>query len=119
MRWLVQALEADRSGSVTEIDLKYIIFDSPIPKPVQQLKVRRPGGTLAYPDFAWPDLKKIVEADGFAAHGSPEQLQNDLWRQNDLMDLGWDIRRFTATEIREQPSRVRSEIVHFINNTVL
>lgn len=119
MRWLVQTLAADRSGSASEIDLKYIIFDSPIPRPIQQLRIQRPDGSSAYPDFAWTDLKRIVEADGFVAHGSPEQLQEDLRRQNDLMDLGWEIRRFTATEIREHPLRVQSEIVRFIQSPVL
>ncbi|MEX1037567.1 MAG: type IV toxin-antitoxin system AbiEi family antitoxin domain-containing protein [Acidimicrobiia bacterium] len=122
MRWLVGAIANDQSGSVSEIDLKHIIWDAPIPPPVQQLQIRLPDNSNAYPDFSWPYRSKIVEVDGFGTHGSPEQLQSDLRRQNALMELGWQIRRFTATEIRDDPNRVRTEIIRFINgpsNTVL
>ncbi len=116
MRWLIGELADDVSASVSEIDLQQIISEIPIPRPVQQLRIKRPSGRNAYPDFAWPDLMKIIEVDGFEAHGTPEQLQEDLQRQNDLMDLGWSIRRFTATEVRDDPERVRDEIARFIGN---
>lgn len=119
LRAVVADLVDDRSGSVAEIDLKHIVRDAPIPMPVQQLQVRLPDGQNAYPDFSWPDRMRIVEVDGFGAHGTPEQLQNDLRRQNALMELGWDIRRFTATEIRTDSRRVRDEIVKFVNRPVL
>jgi hypothetical protein len=115
MRWLVGAIANDESGSVSEIDLKHIIWGAPIPPPVQQLQIRLKDNSHAYPDFSWPDLSKIVEVDGFGAHGTPEQLQSDLKRQNALMELGWQIRRFTATEVRNDPGRVRDEIVRFIH----
>ena len=105
----------DQSGSVAEIDLKHIVLDAPVPTPIQQLRVRLLDGANAYPDLAWPDRMRIVEADGFEAHGTPEQLQNDLRRQNQLMELGWEIRRFTANEVREEPERVRWEIIRFVN----
>ena len=90
-------------------------MNAPVPKPIQQLRVHRPDGGNAYPDFAWPDRMRIVEVDGFGAHGTPEQLQHDLRRQNQLMELGWEIRRFTANDIRERPLEVRDEIIRFVN----
>lgn len=115
LRRVIRSVADDQSASVSEIDLKHIVMDAPVPPPVQQLQVRLPDGTNAYPDFAWPDRMRLVEADGFEAHGTPEQLQHDLWRQNQLMDLGWEIRRFTATDIRDKPDEVRDEIVRFVN----
>lgn len=115
MRRVIRLVADDQSGSVAEIDLKRIVMDAPVPAPVQQLQVKLPDGSNAYPDFAWPDRMRIVEADGFETHGTPEQLRHDLWRQNQLMDLGWEIRRFTATDIREKPVAVRDEIVRFVN----
>ncbi len=115
MRWLLGAIANDQSGSVSEIDLKYVIWKAPIPRPIQQLRITLPDKTHAYPDFSWPDVMKIVEVDGFGAHGTPEQLQNDLKRQNALMELGWQIRRFTATEVRDDPGQVRSEIIRFVD----
>lgn len=114
-RRVVAFVADDQSASVAEVDLKHIVMDAPVPRPIQQLKVRLRNGSHAYPDFAWPDRMRIVEVDGFEAHGTPEQMQRDLWRQNELMELGWEIRRFTATEIREEPLRVRADIIRFVN----
>jgi hypothetical protein len=116
MRRIVQVVADDESGSVAEIDLKYVIWDAPVPTPIQQFQIRLPGDSNAYPDFSWPDRMRIVEVDGFGAHGTPELLQNDLRRQNSLMELGWEIRRFTATEIRDEPGRVRDELTRFVNS---
>ena len=115
MRRMLATLFDDFSGSVSEVDLRTIVVDAPIPQPVQQLRVHLPTGANAYPDFAWPDLMRIVDVDGFGAHGSPDQLDADLRRQNLLMELGWEIRRFTARRIREDPHSVREEIVQFVN----
>lgn len=117
MRSVVGAVWNDQSGSIAEIDLKHIVLDAPIPRPVQQLQISLHDGTNAYPDFSWPDRLRIVEVDGFGTHGTPEQQQNDLRRQNALMDLGWEIRRFTATEVRLEPDRVRSELIRFVNRS--
>ena len=114
-RRVVAFVADDQSGSVAEIDLKHIVMEAPLPRPVQQLQIRLPDGSNAYPDFSWPERMRIVEADGFDSHGTPEQLEHDLRRQNQLMDLGWAIRRFTARDIRERPLEVQDEIVRFIN----
>lgn len=105
----------DESGSPAEIDLRELILESPVPAPVQQLRIRLWPTENAYPDFAWPDRMRIVEVDGFGSHSTPAQQQSDLRRQNRLLELGWEIRRFTATEIREEPQRVIDEIVRFVN----
>jgi hypothetical protein len=115
MRRIIQLVADDKSGSPAEIDLKDMVFNAPVPIPVQQLRVPLPSRENAYPDFSWPDRMRIVEVDGFGAHGSPEQQQRDLRRQNQLLDLGWEIRRFTATEVRDEPERVRAELIRFVN----
>lgn len=119
MRTAVRYVDDDQSGSVAEIDLKEIVLGSHIPRPIQQLEITLPDRSHAYPDFSWPDRMRIVEADGFEAHGTPEALRVDLIRQNALMDLGWEIRRFSATEIREHPDEVRAEIIRFVNKPFL
>jgi hypothetical protein len=106
----------DESGSGAEIDLAWIVMNAPIPKPIQQLKICLPDGANAYPDFSWPDRMRIVEVDGFGAHSTPEQMEHDLRRQNRVLDLGWEIRRFTPIRIRDEPQIVRAEIIRFVNN---
>lgn len=114
-RRVVAAVSYDQSGSVAEIDLKHIVDEAPVPTPIQQLRVRLPRGDNTYPDFAWPDRRRIVEVDGFESHRDPVAFQRDLDRQNQLMDLGWEIRRFTASDIRNNPESVMSELTEFVN----
>lgn len=114
-RRVIAAVSYDQSGSVAEIDLKQIVESAPVPRPIQQLRVRLPSGGNAYPDFAWSDRGRIVEVDGFETHRDPVSFQRDLERQNQLMNLGWEIRRFTASDVRNDPERVLRELTEFVN----
>ncbi|HEX6286249.1 MAG TPA: hypothetical protein VFZ80_02100 [Acidimicrobiia bacterium] len=113
-RRVLRAVANDLSGSVAEVDLAQLIRDAPIPSPVQQLRVELPGGRHAYPDFAWPDRMRIAEVDGLETHASQDQLASDLDRQNQLLDLGWEIRRWPAQTVRREPQRVIGELTRFV-----
>jgi hypothetical protein len=114
LRRVIRVVAGDKSGSFAEVDLGQLIRTAPVPSPVQQLKVSLPDGGNAYPDFSWPDRVRIVEVDGFDAHSTPEQLEHDLHRQNQLLALGWEIRRFPARKVRRQPQAVIEEITRFV-----
>jgi very-short-patch-repair endonuclease len=58
---------------------------------------------------------RIVEVDGLGVHSTADQLHNDLVRQNALMAMGWEVRRFSARAVRRDPQGVIAEIVAFIN----
>lgn len=116
LRSVLRLVENDHSGSVSEVDVAQLIRDAPIPDPVQQLRIHLPKGRNAYPDFTWQDLLKIVEIDGFGSHSTPEQQEHDLERQNALLDLGYEIRRFSARDVRRHPQKVIAEIVRFVSN---
>ena len=103
------------TGSPSEVDLMTMMRSAPIPMPACQLEIIFPEGDRAYPDFAWPALAKCVEVDGFDAHGAPEALERDLIRQNRLLELGWEMRRFSARRIRRDPANVLDEIIRFVN----
>jgi hypothetical protein len=118
LRRVLRVVAGDRSGSYAEVDLGQLIREAPVPPPIQQLQVRLPDGDNAYPDFAWPDRMRIVEVDGLEAHSTPEQLDHDLHRQNQLMELGWEIRRFTARKVRREPQRVIEELTRFVTAPV-
>ncbi|MEA1902738.1 MAG: DUF559 domain-containing protein, partial [Actinomycetota bacterium] len=110
LRRIVPLAHEGRTASPTEVELRQLIRRAPIPSPVHQLRIPLPNSLNAYPDFSWPDRMKIVEMDGFDSHSTPEQQHNDLIRQNMLMDLGWEIRRFTGRRIRREPETVIAEI---------
>lgn len=116
LRWVLRLVESDNSASIAEVSVARLIREAPIPTPVQQLKIRLRTGANAYPDFAWPDAMKIVEVDGYRFHSTPDQRDHDLERQNALLDLGYEIRRFSAREVRRNPETVIAEIVRFVSD---
>ena len=103
------------TGSPSEVDLMSLMRAAPIPMPECQFEVAFSEGERAFPDFAWPALRKCIELDGFDAHGSPEALERDLVRQNRLLELGWEMRRFSARRVRRDPAAVLDEIIRFVN----
>jgi very-short-patch-repair endonuclease len=50
-------------------------------------------------DFAWPDAKLIVEADGFAAHGTRKAFENDRLRDRRLGRCGFRTIRLTPRSL--------------------
>ena len=117
LKQVVPLADEGITASGSEVELRQIIRTCPIPAPALQLRVALPIGGNAYPDFSWPDRMKIVEVDGYDAHSTPEQLHDDLIRQNALMDLGWEIRRFSGRRIRREPLAVGEEITRFVLST--
>lgn len=66
----------------------------------------RAAGRTVFVDFAWPALGLLVECDSMLAHSTPEQLQSDLNRQNELVAAGWRVLRFTYWDVRDRPKYV-------------
>lgn len=116
LRRIIPFAEEGRTASGAEVELRALVRRAPVPAPVHQFRIPLPIGSNAYPDFSWPSRMKIVEVDGFDSHSTPEQIHNDLTRQNMLMDLGWEIRRFTGRRIRREPQTVIEEITRFVLN---
>jgi hypothetical protein len=104
------------TGSPGEVEFMDLLRSAPIPTPVCQFEIRFPEGDHAFPDFAWPDRNKCIEVDGFDTHGTPDALERDLIRQNRLLELGWEMRRYSARRIRREPQSVIDEIVRFIGS---
>jgi very-short-patch-repair endonuclease len=50
-------------------------------------------------DFIWRDARLIVEVDGYAYHRSPSSFETDRERDVILALAGWQVLRFTWTQI--------------------
>lgn len=70
----------------------------PIASPVCEHPLNGLSGKRCCADFAWPDHKVIVEADGRDSHERREQMEADRNRDNDLMAIGWQTLRFTGRQ---------------------
>jgi very-short-patch-repair endonuclease len=59
----------------------------------------------------WPDLvdsgrRLVIEAEGFAYHGTSLQFSQDVWRYTSLTARGWTVLRFTYRHVMQQPEWV-------------
>ena len=52
-------------------------------------------------DFAFPDVKLCVEADGKDFHSAPDDISRDQRRTKYLAELGWTVIRFTGSRINK------------------
>lgn len=114
LRWVIQERLHDTvTGSGSEFELLYHMQMAFLPRPEVQYPLF-PANGRRVPDFYWPRKKKAVEVDGVDAHSSADKLDDDLKRQNALMDLGIELRRFSAREVRRNPQGVVAEIRQFL-----
>ena len=65
-------------------------------------------------DFAIPNLKIGLEADGEVFHSSPKQMQHDKERDMLLAQQGWTIARFSDRDIEHNSQKVVQEIIRLV-----
>jgi very-short-patch-repair endonuclease len=57
-------------------------------------------------DFAYPDAKVGIEADGFQFHDRRDEFDDERARGNELEAMGWHILRITAKHLERNPDEV-------------
>jgi len=102
----VVAVLDPRSGSVLESLLRALLAVHGL-HPQSQLLVRaRAGDRIGRVDFAWPEQRLVVEADGFAFHADRRRYRADRRRSNALVLAGWDVLRFSWEDVVRFPDYV-------------
>lgn len=111
---LGERTEGRAPGSPAEVELVRHLRLAGIEPPVRQHEVPLPDGGVAVVDLAWPSRHKLVEVDGVDAHATAAALEADVVRQNQLLEAGYDIRRFSARAVRRHPDAVVAGIRRFL-----
>jgi very-short-patch-repair endonuclease len=70
----------------------------------------RVSGRVRRIDVAFPEQRLAIEVDGRAYHASSQRFQTDRTRQNELVNGGWRVLRFTWADIRHRPEMVIAQI---------
>lgn len=60
----------------------------------------------------------VIECDGFEYHSNKKQMENDYARENALKSNGYDIMRFTGSQIYNNPFGCVKEIIKYIYKTL-
>lgn len=105
-----RALGAEQSDSELECRMASVLRRGGLPPAVFQYEVRHDGCFVARIDFAYPDLRLAIEVDGFEKHSTPAAFQSDLDRQNRLVELGWNVLRFTWNDVVRRPAVVAGRL---------
>jgi very-short-patch-repair endonuclease len=104
---------ATRRGTLTESvaqrRLLDLIRDSDLPMPLTE----RP--LLSYRvDLLWPELRLVVEVDGYQFHGTRGAFEDDRRRDARLQAAGYVVIRFTARQIEHHPLAVLAQLAQTI-----
>lgn len=80
-----------------------LVLDSlPIPPPVCEYEITGFSGRSYRADFAWPDRRAILEADGRTTHERRDAMDADRMRDDDLTAAGIRTLRFTWRQLRRE-----------------
>jgi very-short-patch-repair endonuclease len=77
-----------------------------LPEPVLQYEIRRHGRVVARVDFAYPEARLAIEADGYRWHSGRARWNHDRRRANELTLLGWRIIHVTWDDFAERSDQV-------------
>lgn len=83
-----------------------LIKERGLPEPVQQLELFDDTGFIARVDFAYPELRIIIEADGLRYHADSETFERDHRKRARLSAAGWTVLAFTWAMVRDDPDAV-------------
>jgi len=96
--------------SELEDDLLALLRRFGLPEPEQQFKVQLPGGNRVWLDFAYPEARLGVEADGDRYHSSPTERAKGRRRDARLAVTDWEVLHFGRNEIDRTPQEVAGQV---------
>jgi very-short-patch-repair endonuclease len=106
----------DGAAAQSERTLHAILRGAGLTGWVANYPVWHNGVLLGVADVAFPGAGLVIEVDGMAFHTTAERFQRDRTRQNDLVGAGWDVLRFTWSDLTNRPGYVRATIVRKLAN---
>ena len=119
-RVLRRLVDARATTGVTESALEArvlkLIREAGLPLPMLQYVVEDGGRFVARIDFAYPEQKVAVEADGFRYHDGRQAFDDDRARGNVLESLGWRVLRVTSKHLDEYPDGVAEWVARALDH---
>ncbi|HSS60668.1 MAG TPA: DUF559 domain-containing protein [Candidatus Limnocylindrales bacterium] len=99
---------AERAESPMETRLRWLLLKAGLPRPEVQSELRNfEGRFVGRADLYYPHARLIIEYDG-ANHR--ERLVEDNRRQNQLLNAGFRLLRFTAADVSRRPDSLLAQV---------
>ena len=110
-RLLAERMDGPVAESTLQARMVTLLQRHAVPLPVLEHTILDGrGGFVGRVDFAYPEIKYAIEVDGFAAHTGLREFRHDRVRQNEIVDLGWLVHRFTWSEVDALSQRVAARV---------
>jgi very-short-patch-repair endonuclease len=98
-------------AGVFEARMRTVLRNGGLPEAVAEFTVTdEHGGFIAAVDFAFPEHRLAIEADGFEVHSTPNALADRNVRDRLLAAAGWTAMHFSWHEVEHRGERVAAEI---------
>jgi predicted transcriptional regulator of viral defense system len=111
---LAQATQPAITKNELEERMFAICENAGLPRPRVNFPIVLRDGIHVEADFAWPELKLIVETDGWETHRTRRAFTSDRQRDRKLAVEGWVVHRFTWYEIAYEPEKVAAELAALV-----
>ncbi|HZB71836.1 MAG TPA: DUF559 domain-containing protein, partial [Acidimicrobiales bacterium] len=107
LRWTVRScVPVAGLESRLEARLMAVVHEASLPPPVVQHELRCDDGRLVRVDFAWPERRIAVEADGRRWHSASADFERDMARANSIAASGWTLYRFGWSDVHQRPEAI-------------
>lgn len=97
--------------SVLESRFRALVRRAGLQPPITQQVIQSEQGLVARVDFAYTDIRLLIEVDGWDHHANKEIWQHDLHRNNTLTNLGWKVLRFSWADVTRRGETVIAQLV--------
>jgi very-short-patch-repair endonuclease len=112
-------IASGQTESPLEIKVERSLRRHGLDPPERQYTVTCMDGSHVRLDFAWPEQKVGIEADGFRWHADFESWQRDARKHNLLQEMGWKIVRATDRSVRETPDALPRQVIGLLGQARL
>jgi very-short-patch-repair endonuclease len=102
---LLDERDSAASESALEAKVWLLLSRSSLPRPVRQHWVATPGGRYRL-DFAWPEHRVALEADGWEHHGGRAAFGKDRARLSEISATRWRVLVATWEIVTRDPRRL-------------
>lgn len=96
--------------SALETKLLGLLQAAHVPLPISQYEIRDAGRFVARADFAYPDFRVVIEADGYQHHSSRNAWNGDRQRRNRLTTAGWSVLHVTWRDLERRPQQLVHDV---------
>jgi len=113
LRLALERLEEDpvgRKRSPLEERFSPFLRRHRLPLPRYNDWILLPNGKRYQVDCHWPDLRQIVELDGWQAHGTKSAFRDDRARDRRLSAAGYTITHITWNQLDDEPKAVAADL---------